>query len=88
MPEVAREGVHAGDEFRRDRGVVIGQVAPDQFGDQRGLGGGKQLPADFGREAHIILRAAWVRTIARTAAAAASGAPSISASVAAIDAIV
>jgi hypothetical protein len=41
--DVAGELVHAGDEFRRDRRVVIGQVAADQFGDQLGRGGGKSL---------------------------------------------
>ena len=35
-------------KFRRDRGVVIGQVAADQLGDQLRLGGREELAADRG----------------------------------------
>src|ERR1700680_4897417 len=38
---------HAGNEFARQRRVVIGQVAADQLGDQAGLGRRKQLSSDF-----------------------------------------
>ena len=41
---------HAADELRRDRGIVIRQVAAHDLGDEFGLGGGEQLAADLGRE--------------------------------------
>src|SRR6185312_8666184 len=51
----AGESVHAGNELARNGGVIIGQVAADQLGDQLGLGGRKELPADRGRARHIGL---------------------------------
>src|SRR5580704_19754040 len=43
----AQKRRHAGNEFARQRRVVIGQITADQFGDQTGFGRRKQLSSDF-----------------------------------------
>jgi hypothetical protein len=86
--EVAGERVHAGDKVSADPRIVIGQVATDQFGDQLGLRGREQLASDPVARPTSALSAAWVLTMARTAAAAVSGERAISRSVVATDAIV
>src|ERR1700730_10274127 len=49
----AQKRRHAGNEFARQRGIVIGQVAADQLGDQAGLGRRKQFSSDFAGARYI-----------------------------------
>src|ERR1700719_3736231 len=49
----AQKRRHAGNEFARQRGIVVGQVAADQFGDQASLGWRKQLSPDFAGARYI-----------------------------------
>src|SRR5581483_9843743 len=55
-PRAACEFGHAGNEGRRQRGIVKGQVAMDQFDDQVGLRRWKQLPADGARARYVGLQ--------------------------------
>src|SRR2546430_2972489 len=57
-PEVAREAVHAGDEAFGDGGVVIGQVAAHEIGDQRRLLGREELAPDARGALRILLQEA------------------------------
>src|SRR3984957_1839556 len=52
----AQKRRHAGNEIARQRRVVIGQVAADQFGDQAGLGRRKQLSSDFAGARYVGLQ--------------------------------
>jgi hypothetical protein len=55
-PEIAPNAVHARHESFGDRGVVIGQVATDERGDQLRLRGREQFAADRGGECGIGLQ--------------------------------
>ena len=47
---------HAGDEVRRQRGIVVRQIAPDQLGDQRRFLRRKQFLADLAGARHVGLQ--------------------------------
>jgi len=72
--KIARERIHAVNRGDGNTGIEIRQVAADELGDECRLFGWKALLADFVASADPARRAACVLTIARIAAAAASGA--------------
>ncbi len=42
-------------EVRRNRSIIVGQVAPDEIDNQARLAGGKELAAHFERQVHVVL---------------------------------
>src|SRR6185437_14580989 len=46
--------VHLGDESGRERGIVIRQVATDEFGDERRLEGREELAPDVARPLRVL----------------------------------